>query len=73
MFCFYLDFPVFSHPCFRANARVAIALVCFLSKAYNLENDELAAVQADLRLNGLSLPALHKLYYRKFTLGLCKK
>ena len=58
---------------FRAHAQKVIALACFLSKAYNLDNDKLQELQAALRLIGLSLPYLHKLFYRKFTYGLCKK
>ena len=52
---------------------MVIALACFLSKAYNLEDDKLQDLQDALRLTGLSLPYLHKLFYRRFTYGLCKK
>ena len=54
------------------NARVAIALATFLSKAYNLSNEKLEVVQRILRMTGLSLAYLHKLFYRKFTASMCK-
>ena len=68
---FYLPFNSVQY-LFRPHARCAIALACFLSKAYNLDNDKLARVQRVLRMTGLSLAFLHKMFYRMFTRSMCK-
>lgn len=58
--------------CCRAEARDAIGLLSFMSKAYNLSNEDLRKVEEDLARNGLSFRILHKKFYKAFEASCCR-
>lgn len=57
---------------YREEARKVIAILAFLSKAYNKSNERLAEIEADLAEKNMSLQLLHNEFYCSFEKALCK-
>ena len=58
--------------CFRSHARRLIAIFSFVSRLYNLPNEEMDSIEAEMNENGVTLEALHKTFYAEFMQCMCR-